>query len=82
VLQSETGSLSGGDHRWFKRSTSEKLPVTRDNIIIIIIIIIINVVTLTRSSLFLLSLSLAQPLRSKYFLSSLIIPQHNMAKTF
>jgi hypothetical protein len=31
VLQSETWILSGGDHRWFKRSTREKRPVTRDN---------------------------------------------------
>jgi len=23
-------SLSGGDHRWFKRSTRQKRPVTRD----------------------------------------------------
>jgi hypothetical protein len=42
VLQSETGSLSGGDHRWLNRSAREKWPVARDNIIIIIIIIIIN----------------------------------------
>jgi len=41
--------LSGEDHRWFKRSTRQKQPVTRNNsininnnnIIIIIIIIII-----------------------------------------
>ena len=33
VLQSESGSLSGGDRRWFKRrSTGEKRPVTRDKI--------------------------------------------------
>jgi hypothetical protein len=50
VLQCETGSLSGGDHRWF-RSPRKNRPVTRDNnkinnnnnnnnnIIIIIIII-------------------------------------------
>ena len=32
VLQSETLSLSGGDHRWFKRrSTREKRPVTGDD---------------------------------------------------
>ena len=31
VLQSETGSLSGGDHFWFKRSTRKKRPVTREN---------------------------------------------------
>ena len=33
--------MSGGDHRWFKRSTRKKRPVTRESIIIIIIIIII-----------------------------------------
>jgi len=31
VLQSETWSLSGGDYRWFKRSTRKERPVTRDN---------------------------------------------------
>jgi hypothetical protein len=30
ILQCETSSLSGGDHRWFKRSTRKKRPVTRD----------------------------------------------------
>jgi len=30
VLQCEARSLSGGDHRWFKRSTEKKRPVTRD----------------------------------------------------
>ena len=35
ILNSETGSLS----RWFKRSTREKKPVTRDSTKIIIIII-------------------------------------------
>jgi len=30
VLQCEAGSVSGGDHRWFKRSTRKKRPVTRD----------------------------------------------------
>jgi len=30
VLQCEACSLSGGDHRWFKRSTRQKRPVTRD----------------------------------------------------
>jgi hypothetical protein len=35
------GSLSGGDHRCFKRSTRKKEPVTRDIHIIIITIIII-----------------------------------------
>jgi hypothetical protein len=37
LLQSKTWSLSGGDHSWFKRSTREKRPVTRHDIIIIII---------------------------------------------
>jgi hypothetical protein len=32
--------LSGGDHRWFKRSTGKKMPVTRDIRDTIIIIII------------------------------------------
>jgi len=30
VLQCEAGSLSGGDHCWFKTSTTKKRPVTRD----------------------------------------------------
>jgi len=30
VLQCEAWSLSGGDHRWFKKSTRKKRPVTRD----------------------------------------------------
>jgi hypothetical protein len=30
VLQCETWSVSGGDHRWFKRSTRKKRPVTKD----------------------------------------------------
>jgi len=30
--------VSGGDHRWFKRNTGKKRPVTRDIHIIIIII--------------------------------------------
>jgi len=47
VLQSETGTLSGGDHRWItSTSNREKRPMTRENknnvIIIIIIIIIIS----------------------------------------
>jgi t-SNARE complex subunit (syntaxin) len=42
VMQCETGSLGGGDHRWFKRrSTRKNRPVAREIIIIIIIIIII-----------------------------------------
>jgi hypothetical protein len=39
VLQCEAGSVSGGDHRWFKRSTGKERRVTCDIIIIIIIII-------------------------------------------
>jgi len=31
VLQCETGRLSGGDRRWFKRSTGKKRHVTRDD---------------------------------------------------
>ena len=31
VLQCEALSLSGGDHRWFKRSNRKKRPVTRDD---------------------------------------------------
>jgi hypothetical protein len=42
VLQSETWTLSGGDHRWFKRSTEKKTPVTRDDIDLIWIIIILK----------------------------------------
>jgi len=30
VLQCEARSLSGGDHRWFKRSARKKKPVTID----------------------------------------------------
>ena len=41
VLQCEALSLSGGNHRWFKRSTTKKRPVTRDIHIILIIILII-----------------------------------------
>jgi hypothetical protein len=33
VLKSETGSLRGGNRRWFKRSTGEKWPVARNTII-------------------------------------------------
>ena len=36
VLRYDTRSQSGGDRRWFKRSTRGKRPVTRNNIIIII----------------------------------------------
>jgi hypothetical protein len=31
VLHSEASSLSVGDHHWFKRSTREKMPVTRED---------------------------------------------------
>jgi hypothetical protein len=47
--------LNGGDRRWFRRSTGEKRPVTRDNnnnnnnnIIIIIIIIMIKLFICTK----------------------------------
>jgi hypothetical protein len=42
VSQSETGSLSGGDHRWCTRSTEEEkvCDSSNNNIIIIMIIII------------------------------------------
>jgi hypothetical protein len=30
VLQCEAWSLSSGNHRWFKRITKKKRPVTRD----------------------------------------------------
>ena len=48
VLQSGTWSLSGGDQRWFKRSTRKKRSVTRDNknmmmmMMVMMIIIIIS----------------------------------------
>jgi hypothetical protein len=38
--------VSGGDHRWFKKSTGKKRLVTRDIIITIIIIIIIIIIKL------------------------------------
>ena len=31
VLQFETGTVTGGDHRWFKRRTRERRPVTGDD---------------------------------------------------
>jgi hypothetical protein len=31
VLRCETQTMSGGDHRWFKRSTEKKRPSTRDD---------------------------------------------------
>jgi len=31
VLQCETWSLSGGDHRWLKRITGQKKPMTRED---------------------------------------------------
>jgi len=46
VLQGEALSLSSGDHRWFKRSTRKKRPVTRDIHIIITIIIIPTILLL------------------------------------
>jgi heme/copper-type cytochrome/quinol oxidase subunit 2 len=54
VLQSETWILSGGDHRWFERSTRKKRHATRYNdkitttimMIIIIIKLIIIIITI------------------------------------
>jgi hypothetical protein len=43
VLLCETCSLSGGGHRWFKRSNRKKKPVTRDNDNNIIMIIIVTI---------------------------------------
>ena len=52
VLQSETWSLSGGDHSWLKRrSTREKRTVTGDIVIVIIIIIIMCSSTSTGNNL-------------------------------
>lgn len=42
VLQSETSTLSEGNHRWFKRRSRERRPVTRNNKIIIITIILFD----------------------------------------
>jgi hypothetical protein len=50
VLQCEVSSLSGGDHRWFKRSTRKKRPVTRDIHIIIIAIVIVVTLDVAPSS--------------------------------
>jgi di/tricarboxylate transporter len=44
VLQSETRKLSSGEHSWFKRSTREKSPVTRDNKLIILVVVVVVVV--------------------------------------
>jgi hypothetical protein len=52
VLQSETWSLSNGDHHWLKRrSGREKRLVTRDTIIITIIIITIVIIITYYNSL-------------------------------
>ena len=37
-LQPETGSLSGGDHVWFKRNSGRGWSVTRGNVILVVII--------------------------------------------
>jgi hypothetical protein len=40
VLQSETCSLSDGDHRWFKRRcTRKKRPVTGDKILLLLLLL-------------------------------------------
>jgi hypothetical protein len=37
VLQSETGRLSSGDHRWFKRrNTGQKRPVT---VVVVVVVV-------------------------------------------
>jgi len=36
--------VSGGDHRWFKRSTGKKRPVTRDIHLIIIMMMMIIII--------------------------------------
>jgi hypothetical protein len=41
VLQSEALNLNAWDNRWFKRSTREKWPVTREKEIIILLLLII-----------------------------------------
>ena len=57
MLQAETGSVNGGDHSWFNRSTGEERSVTRDssssskNIIMIMIIIVINYLLSERHAL-------------------------------
>jgi hypothetical protein len=43
VLQSETGSLSGGDHSWFKRTKGEKWPVARDNMVVVVVVVVVVV---------------------------------------
>jgi len=42
VLQSENGSLCGGNRRWFRRHGRKKRRVSRDMMMVIIIIIIIS----------------------------------------
>jgi len=46
VLQCGTCSLSGGDQRWFKRSTRKKRSVTRDNKNMMMVIIIVIIISL------------------------------------
>jgi hypothetical protein len=43
-------SLSGGDHRWFKRSTRKKKPVTKETskIILLLLLIIIIIIPVKR----------------------------------
>jgi hypothetical protein len=42
--------MSVGDHRWFKRSTREKIPVTRDNIIAIMMMMMMIMMMMTTTT--------------------------------
>jgi intein/homing endonuclease len=42
VFQSETRSLSSGDHCWFKRNTRKNKPVTRDLMMVMMMMMMIN----------------------------------------
>ena len=52
VMQCEAGSLSGCDHRWFKRSTRKKRPVTRHpyhittttTVVVVVVVVIIIII--------------------------------------
>jgi hypothetical protein len=41
VLQCEAGSVSGGDHRWFRRSTGKKRRATADKIIVVVVAVVV-----------------------------------------
>jgi len=44
VLQPETGSLSGGNHRWFRRHTREKRLVSRDMMMMMMMMMMTTVI--------------------------------------